>query len=311
MSAAHKQKPAAVTAGIKPKETYLSENSTTTKGVKLFDFDGAAVRVIIKNGQPWFVAADVCEVLGIQNSRDTLRKRLEDDEKGVATIYTSSEKGAAQNRSVAIVSESGLYALIFASTKPEAKKFRKWITSVVLPAIRKTGRYEFKREDLQDVPEAALLNYNVQRDCSKIMAKAVDNRDKIIGLRTDTCKAVTGKHPKELRLQGEVMGLKSRERESALQVLRSIGDINASVVASVNLMLADGADFGTAIKQKDKLATVFAELRGALLAGGLNERRFSSLSRAEIAGLMNEYQERKRALDLQLAFDFMEPSEEN
>jgi len=100
-----------------------------------FSFNGAEVRAITKDGEPWFVAADVCRVLEISNSRDAVSS-LDDDEKGVATTDTL---GGAQ--SLNIISESGLYALTFKSRKPEAKAFKKWVTNEVLPAIRKTGSY--------------------------------------------------------------------------------------------------------------------------------------------------------------------------
>lgn len=93
------------------------------------------VRVIMQNGEPWFVAKDVCSILEIANSRDAVAS-LDADEKGVATVDTPGGK-----QEMATVSESGLYALIFKSRKLEAKAFRKWVTSEVLPAIRKTGGY--------------------------------------------------------------------------------------------------------------------------------------------------------------------------
>ena len=95
----------------------------------------AAVRIIERDDQPWFVAKDVCDALTIANSRDALDK-LDDDEKGVALTDTP---GGRQNLS--IISESGLYALILRSDKPAAKVFRKWVTSEVLPALRKDGFY--------------------------------------------------------------------------------------------------------------------------------------------------------------------------
>ena len=94
-----------------------------------------------KNNEPWFVAKDVCDALGVKNSRDTLAKSLDEDERGVANIYTP---GGPQE--MATVSESGFYSLVFASRKDEAKKFRKWVTSEVLPQIRKTGKYAPKAE---------------------------------------------------------------------------------------------------------------------------------------------------------------------
>ena len=91
--------------------------------------------VIDQRGEPWFVAADVCVALSIGNSRDAMG-RLDDEEKGVGLIDTL---GGAQKMS--IVNESGLYSLVLGSRKPEAKAFKKWVTSEVLPSIRKTGQY--------------------------------------------------------------------------------------------------------------------------------------------------------------------------
>ena len=87
------------------------------------------------NGEPWFVAKDVCDALDISNSRDAL-SRLDEDEKGVGLIDTL---GGSQEMS--IISESGLYSLSLGSRKPQAKPFKRWITHEVIPIIRKTGGY--------------------------------------------------------------------------------------------------------------------------------------------------------------------------
>ena len=102
----------------------------------VFRFSSQAVRVIVRDDEPWFVANDVCAALGLDNSR-MATDRLDDDEKGVTSIDTL---GGAQ--AMTVISESGLYSLVLASRKPEAKPFKKWVTSEVLPAIRKSGRYE-------------------------------------------------------------------------------------------------------------------------------------------------------------------------
>lgn len=107
------------------------------------------IRSVIVKGEPMFVVKDLCEVLGIVNSRDTT-SRLDDDERGVSIVPTSS--GAQEMN---IVNESGLYSLIFQSRKPEAKQFRKWVTSEVLPAIRRQGFYVH--------PSAVLSNKDVKR----------------------------------------------------------------------------------------------------------------------------------------------------
>lgn len=101
-----------------------------------FDFGNNIVRTHQDaDGNPWFMAKDVCNVLEHSNSRKAVQD-LDEDEKGVTISYTPGG-----NQEMTTVSESGLYALIFKSRKPEAKKFRKWITSEVIPALRKTGCY--------------------------------------------------------------------------------------------------------------------------------------------------------------------------
>ncbi|GHV34839.1 hypothetical protein FACS1894187_06260 [Synergistales bacterium] len=105
------------------------------KALRVFSFEGKETRVVDVNGEPWWVASEVCDVLGL-NDVSKATKRLDVDEKLIRKIFVSG-----QNRDVITVSESGVYALIMRSNKPEAKRFRKWVTSEVLPAIRKTGGY--------------------------------------------------------------------------------------------------------------------------------------------------------------------------
>ena len=100
--------------------------------VKNFLYGPESVRVVEQNGEPWFVAADVCRVLGLGNATEALR-RLDDDEKN--TLRTS--EGIPGNPNINVVSESGLYNLIFRSNKPEAKNFKRWVTHDVLPSLRK------------------------------------------------------------------------------------------------------------------------------------------------------------------------------
>ena len=111
------------------------------QGVLEFDYGEAKVRCGGTADNPWFVAKDVCDVLGIANARDSLAS-LDDDQKGVATTDTLGGK-----QTLAIVYESGLYELIFRSRKPEAKAFRKWVTSEVLPSIRRTGFYRQQQRE--------------------------------------------------------------------------------------------------------------------------------------------------------------------
>lgn len=95
------------------------------------------IRTVTIDGEPWFVGKDIAEALGYSNSRKALIDHVDDEDKGVTNRYTP---GGKQN--LIIINESGLYSLILSSKLPNAKKFKRWVTSEVLPAIRKTGHYE-------------------------------------------------------------------------------------------------------------------------------------------------------------------------
>lgn len=114
-----------------------------TADIVPFTFEGAKVRTLTIDDEPWFVAADALVVLGLD--RTSLR-RLEDDEKGVDSIHTL---GGPQE--VTIINEAGLYTLILGSRKPEARSFKRWITHEVLPAIRKTGTYSAVRKSPMEI----------------------------------------------------------------------------------------------------------------------------------------------------------------
>lgn len=104
-----------------------------------FLFEGETlVRAVMKDTAPWFVAADVCRVLGLSNPSKAV-EGLDADEVAIHTLTVG--EGTSGNPNVNIISESGLYALIFRSRKPAAIRFRKWITAEVIPALRRTGVY--------------------------------------------------------------------------------------------------------------------------------------------------------------------------
>ncbi len=103
--------------------------------LQLFKFEHQPVRVVLVDGEPWFVARDICTALGLTNLSMALG-RLDDDEKGVTQIDTP---GGTQR--MATVNESGMYSLVLRSDKKEAARFRRWVTHKVLPEIRRTGSY--------------------------------------------------------------------------------------------------------------------------------------------------------------------------
>lgn len=102
---------------------------------QFFDFKGIEVRTVTQNGEPWFILSDVCKVLGMTNVTE-VKKRLDQ-----ADFNTTEVRSGNQNRNMGIVNEYGLYDVILDSRKPEAKEFRRWITSEVIPSIRKHGAY--------------------------------------------------------------------------------------------------------------------------------------------------------------------------
>lgn len=116
--------------------------------LQIFNFESQAVRSLLRNDEPWFVATDVCRILELSNTSKAV-EHLDSDEKGITLGDT-----LGGNQEMLIVSESGLYVLIFKSRTPEAKRFRKWVTSVLLPTLRRTGRFVIGDDD-EDLPSLA------------------------------------------------------------------------------------------------------------------------------------------------------------
>lgn len=170
--------------------------------------EGSVLRTVTKDGDPWFVASDVCQILDIGNASLAVNGRpdrgdsgLESDDKGVASVNTPSGE-----QPMLIVSEFGFYSLVFKSRKPEAKKFKRWVTHDVIPAIRKTGSYtaapafqvpktlsEALRlaADLSDMVEAQALQIASQKPAVEFVEKFVEAKQtqnlrdvaKVIGIR--------------------------------------------------------------------------------------------------------------------------------
>ncbi len=150
-------------------------------GLKVFTHhEFGQVRTVIKDGSPWFVAADVCRALKIINNRDALI-RLDEDEKGVAKIDTP---GGTQEMS--IINEPGLYALVMGSRKAEAKAFRRWILHEVIPSIRQNGFYGTRDtiDRMLSDPDAAirmLRAYKIEREARQLLEEqAILNEPKVL-----------------------------------------------------------------------------------------------------------------------------------
>jgi prophage antirepressor-like protein len=116
-----------------------TQNETTTQPatmLSVFQHPEFTVRGLVREGEPWFVAKDVCHALGLKNSRQVVDDHLDEDELSDVRISdTRSSNGVIQSRSMTVVSESGVYALIFQSRKPEARAFRKYEIHRATPVI--------------------------------------------------------------------------------------------------------------------------------------------------------------------------------
>ena len=120
--------------------------------VQLFNFENHEVRSLLLNNEPWFVGKDVADVLGYQNgSRDINRHVDEEDRQNYQSSTFDSPRG------MTIINESGLYSLVLSSKLPSTKKFKRWVTSEVLPALRKTGQYQVKELSGSELMAKALI----------------------------------------------------------------------------------------------------------------------------------------------------------
>lgn len=143
-----------------------------TNEIKVFSNEEfGKVRVLSIDNEPWFVGRDVAEVLGYSNTRDAISKHVDEEDKGVAKCDTPS--GAQQ---MTIINESGMYSLILSSKLPNAKKFKRWVTSEVLPAIRKTGSYSLP--DFNNPAEAARAWAKEYEEKQKALAQVTEMKPK-------------------------------------------------------------------------------------------------------------------------------------
>jgi anti-repressor protein len=149
-----------------------------------FEFEGIKITVILDaEGEPWWIAKEVCNVLGLANVAMAVR-HLDNDEKNSITLTDRNRRGSPKRT---IINEPGLYNLIGKSTKPEAKVFSRWIRHDVLPSIRKTGSYsiqpkiEAPKAPPQQIPPA-LKTY---KEAVQHLFVQIEENDKLIAINTD------------------------------------------------------------------------------------------------------------------------------
>ena len=128
------------------------------KDLKVWNFENSKVRTMEIDGEPWFVGKDVADILGYNNSRDALSKHVDKEDRNTVAI----RDGIKGNPNQTIINESGVYSLILSSKLPKARRFKRWVTSEVLPAIRKHGMYA--TEELLNNPDFAIAAFKALRD---------------------------------------------------------------------------------------------------------------------------------------------------
>ena len=181
--------------------------------LQIFNYNGNEVRTIQKDGEPWWVLKDVCEVLGLSSPHKVF-DRLDEDEKGRNQIPTP---GGEQEMTV--VNESGLYNVILRSDKPEAKPFRKWVTSEVLPSIRKNGGYIANQENLtpeQIVANALIVAQNIISQKDK-QIEQMKPKAEFFDAVADSRTAIS------MNEVSKVLGIKGYGRNNLFEFLRNNG----------------------------------------------------------------------------------------
>lgn len=135
--------------------------------LQTFRFNNDEVRTVLINNEPYFVGKDVADILGYSNARDALAKHVDDEDRDTVAF----RDGTSGNPNLSVINESGVYSLILGSKLPEAKKFKRWVTSEVLPTIRKTGRYQVPSDPM----EALRLMFEAQTQSNEKIA-VIDHR---------------------------------------------------------------------------------------------------------------------------------------
>lgn len=139
---------------------------------EIFNFHGQDVRTVTINGEPYLVGKDVAEILGYSRPDNAIRNHVDDEDK---LVHQFSASG--QNRNMTVINESGFYALVLSSKLPRAKEFKRWVTSEVLPTIRKHGM--FATDELLDNPDfaiATLQKLKEEREAKKLLEATIEEQ---------------------------------------------------------------------------------------------------------------------------------------
>lgn len=196
--------------------------------LQIFTYQQSTVRTVERDGEPWFVLKDVCDVLGI-GSPHKVADRIDEDERNQIPLTDS----LGRQQETTIINESGLYNVILRSDKPEAKPFRKWVTSEVIPAIRKHGSYSRKplTPAEQLLAQANVLVEQERRlsaleETAEKTSRAIEMIAAPAASTRDTWQEETGKAIRQMCAEAEPAKAPARQRshgdrvQSGLQALR-------------------------------------------------------------------------------------------
>lgn len=211
---------------------------------EIFNFNGQEVRTVIVDNEPWFVANDVANVLGYSNQRDALSKHVDGEDKITLTSQNATLENIP-NRGLSAINESGLYSLILSSKLPQAKEFKRWVTSEVLPTIRKNGMYA--TDELLDNPDfaiATLQKLKEEREAKKQLEAQIEaDRPKVIfsdAVSASHTSILVGEFAKIMRQNGADMGqnrMFAWLRENGYLISRKGSDRNMPTQKSMELGL--------------------------------------------------------------------------
>lgn len=207
---------------------------------EIFDFHGQEVRAVTIDNEPYFVGKDIADILGYQRADNAIRNHVDEEDK-----LTHRFSASGQNRNMTIINESGLYSLILSSKLPQAKEFKRWVTSEVLPTIRKNGMYA--TDELLDNPDfaiATLQKLKEEREAKKQLEAQIEaDRPKVIfsdAVSASHTSILVGEFAKIMRQNGSKMGQNRMFdwlRENGYLISRKGSDRNMPTQKSMELGL--------------------------------------------------------------------------
>lgn len=207
---------------------------------EIFDFHGQKVRAVTIDNEPYFVGKDIADILGYQRADNAIRNHVDEEDK-----LTHRFSASGQNRNMTIINESGLYSLILSSKLPQAKEFKRWVTSEVLPTIRKNGMYA--TDELLDNPDfaiATLQKLKEEREAKKQLEAQIEaDRPKVIfsdAVSASHTSILVGEFAKIMRQNGADMGqnrMFAWLRENGYLISRKGSDRNMPTQKSMELGL--------------------------------------------------------------------------